>query len=1101
MFSIQNYTAYSMDAGIAIPKKWLEIAKLYGYKAMSFTDRSTMAGSIKLQSECDALGILPIHGMDVYFCKSAAKTDSNKNPDGRILLYAKNKKGFHNLIQLNNLSKDPNGSAYYYRPRIPLNLLALYCEDLICVVAQDGGHKILADQGLLGALHSLFQDDFYIGVNPLVDLKTCVDYLDNAPKYNFIFTFNAITPFKDQKDLYHDLAVMDNGPVKRNIHNSPNPGYLVDPSVVLSWFSEDHQNKINAIFDKFYSKVENFLVLGKYEMPKPDCQDVQEFLSERLVEGFRKKLMPSLPSNIKNINDLSKLDLEPYYSDTLFRRDDPDKKKHTLQVYFNRLVMEFETIANLGFLDYFYHVWDICYTIDQAGFDRGPARGSAGGSVASYLLNITMIDPVKFDLPFVRFLNPQRKDLPDIDLDMPEEAREYVKNYLKKKYGDDHVCDIGTYSRLRIKSAIKDLAASKSYGIPDNNNNIVHYEIKYLDNLLDIHAKATARGDDELEELLNDPAFVKFYDKHANWFLDHVFPLLDCVRAESMHAAGAVITPKQFNECIPLNYNSRQKTWSTQWEMMDVELYGYPKFDLLVVNALNVISDAKTLIKKYHGVTVPSYDDIPIDDAGALEVFKKVETSSIFQYNTFSQKRFLSRFETDSFDDLAAAIALVRPGPIAAQADTKYANKKNGTLKVQYDHPDEQAILGKTYGELVYQEQMMKIAVEIAGFTGVESEALRKACGKKKIADMNKWQETFMKQGQERGYEEAYLSNLWHKIVSFAEYSFNLSHSVGYAMISYYQAYIKSRYPVEYWTATLAWAKTSSMKKNTVYDLKVDAEKEGIHFIFPNCNGFAAEFTPAGLGAIYWPLSVVKFVGQSALDRLTLNGNRNSFDSMDDFFAACKESVTTTDENGKTTTKNVTHINKRVVHALIRIGFFNPWCPPWVALKKYNEFIALTDKKKEEAFPDDLLDINGDPIKDFFFWQKERNDAFSCQVESWKSIAPFDPAIQTFSEQDLNAVPDGESIFIGGEVKLIRRAFSKDNKPRAMLIIEDGSEKYFVNCWDEFWSNVALDREKRRPREGDLIELVVKKKTWNDRASLEISRKDAYCRIVARKEI
>jgi DNA polymerase-3 subunit alpha len=1090
MISIQNYTAYSIFAGTATPKKWIQQAKELGYTAFSFTDRSTMAGSIQLQKQCDEHGLHPIHGMDVYLTATNEKNEANKQPLGRILLYAKNETGFKNLIKINNLSHDRSKEGFfYYRARVPLQALIENMEGIICVVAEEIAHKI--DGKTINYLKMCFNEDFYIGLNPLVDLEAFKARVFHDTNFQYLPVFNAIHPFEGNDHLIDALIKMDTGTNKVNTCNSKTSFCLPDPKNLQQVFSESEYDYLVSLGLGFQSKIEKFLVLNQYKMPPVLLDEpTKTYLEKKAIEGFRKKLFPALPKHVKTLTDLEQVQgLDKEYPFILVKNKDMYARRYSLKVYVERIKEEIEIIDLLSFQDYFYHIWDICRVAHESKLGFGPGRGSGAGSLYAYLLNITEVDSIRHEIPFERFLTITRKDLPDIDLDFSPACREHVRDYLKDKYGLDRVCNIGTYSRFKVTSTVKALAASMAYGIEADNGSIVAYDPQSLHDITDVHTSSTAKGMEELEEMRLDPKFERFYQQHEKWFKSHVFPLLDSCKAESIHAAGVVITPETFNNCVPLNYNSNQDTWTTQWEMMDVESYGYPKFDLLVVEALSVIAEAKRLIKQRHLVDVPEYFELPFDDEQALAIFKNVATANIFQYNTYSQKRYLKQLRADTFEDLSACIALIRPGPIAALAHDRYADKKSGKLELSYPHPDLETVLQDTYGELIYQEQMMRIAKDLAGFTGAESDALRKACGKKKKEDMIKWEGKFKEQMEQRGYPQDLADNLWDAIVAFASYSFNRGHSVAYALISYYQAYIKARFPVEYWAASLNYADTSRTKDGSVYDLKVDAEVEGIKFHFPNCEGFAARFHPADEDTIYWPLSVVPFVKGKSLNYLTDNDTRNSFDDFDAFFEATR----LTDDNGKV--KKV--VNLAAVKQLVKIGFFDPWMKPWEAMQKFLDMDNPPTEKRQNRLPEEFLDESLEPISDPFFWQSIKNETFNCLVKSWKEVAPFDDKCRQWTEARIAKVPDGKHIFIGGEVQTVIRKYDKRGNPYATIIVEDLGEKHYVKCWSSFWDNPNLDIEKRRPRQGDLVEMVVKKSTWNDRIDLSMGDSDMYMRVVA----
>lgn len=678
-----------------------------------------------------------------------------------------------------------------------------------------------------------------------------------------------------------------------------------------------------------------------------------------------------------------------------------------------------------------------------------------------------------------------------MDSDYSRRGRDVVMTTLYDGYGRERVCKIGTYSRLKIKSAIKDLARTMGYGILDNDGNIVQYEPFILNRILDLHVTATSRGEVELAELRTYQQFEEFYQKHSNWFTKYVMPLLEVIKSESIHAAGVVITQEEFIKLLPLNFRNDEEGQTTQWEMDDLDAAGYLKYDMLVIDALDVISDAKELIKKRHGVELPAIDEISTEDELTLQLFENVFTRGIFQYNTFSQMNFFYLLKPKSFDDLVASVALIRPGPMAADAHNLYAAIANGLADARYLLDDLKSILGNTHGLLVYQEQMMRAAVAIADFTGEESEALRKACGKKKIEEMRKWESEFVNRAVKKGHDQKAVEQLWSQIVEFAEYSFNLSHSVCYSLISFYQGYIKARYKTEYWCAVLSRAKKTSATGNSVYDLKAEAEREGIRFIFPSADGFASEFAIKDHLQIYWPLSVIKGVGDKALEHLTDNDNRFHFEDMEHFTKVVLLKKQSTDKNGKKTQRQI--VTSAVVKALVKAGFFNCWMKPQQAMESFNTIYAnLSGKKKEEL---DYEMANDDP----FYWVNLRNEIFGCQVSSWKQSFPFDKDCHSYYSDELRDMPDGTRLLIGGQVTDMIFKRTKQGRSYAQFQIVDGAERYSIKAWSDYWEDENLDKTRTRPRNGDLLEILVEKKSWNNRPEFHVGRKGQYSRIVGRK--
>lgn len=1356
-FSTQTYTVYSKLYGTGTAKEWIKRAAKLGHKAIAFTERCTMASLIKLERYCRENKIKPIHGFDCYFYLDNSKDESNKCL-GRIIVYAKTSKGFKELIRLNNkaLRKYDDGGNFYYRPRVTLNDL-IELEDVAVMIPEQGGDKLF--ESLTKPKSDLHRSvlqlsrytDLYVGISS-----------EPIEGFRCIPAYDCRTYDSSGLEATVALDGMDNGHTKINIINGKNP-YALDQ------INDDVDPVLLQNLQAFYDSIDFEVVeIGKYKLPPALVPDTRAALEEQIVLNWKKKLDPEFEG--KSFNDIFDTAPDDKYPIHLVKKKSKKAKKASLKKYAKRLATELDLMDEKKFHDYFYPIYKVNSVLDSRGIERGPGRGSGAGSLYLYLTHITMVDPIENDLLFERFTSRSRKDYPDVDSDYSRTGRDVVMETLYNDYGRERVCKIGTYSRLKIKSAIKDLARTMGYGITDNDGCIIQYEPFVLNRILDLHVTATSRGEVELAEMRTYQQFEDFYQKHSDWFTKFVMPLLEVIKSESIHAAGVVITQEPFIDLLPLNFRNDLEGQTTQWEMDDLDAAGYLKYDMLVIDALDVISDAKELVRKRHGIELPAIDEISTEDELALQLFEKVLTRGIFQYNTFSQMNYFHKLKPKSFEDLVAAVALIRPGPMAADAHELYAAIANGLAEAKFLLDELKDILGDTHGLMVYQEQMMRIAVAIADFTGEESEALRKACGKKKLDEMRKWETAFVERATAKGHDKSKVEQLWSQIVEFAEYSFNKcltgdtvvlrggknrfcdkiemtieelysaslsktswgakirqgrqkirmmnsdgrirlgnikgiyengikpvfkvsldngmsikgthnhrlltssgykriselstsdflivqgekeahkcqysdrsndlgyhkgkswnfketldrtgeanpayidgrtrllkdarqecierakghceicnieqtqgsrfevahiktfeqcngsyeifhnakntqyicnschkkldyqkgerskawsvgiptnaskivaiepageemtydiemadedhnfiangivshnSHSVAYSLISFYQAYIKARFPTEYWCATLSRAKKNSATGNSVYDLKAEAEREGIQFIFPSAQGFASEFTIKETNKIYWPLSVIKGVGDNALQHLSDSDNRFHFEDMQHFVNVALQKKESIDKNGKKTKRQIVNIG--VVKALIKAGFFNCWMLPQDAMREYNRLVAQATGKKEEELDYEMA--NDSP----FYWIQLRNEIFGCQVSSWKENFPFDAECHSYYDDELRSMPDGTRLLIGGQVQDMIFKRTKQGRAYAQFVITDGAERYAIKAWSDFWEDENLDKNRTRPRNGDVIEVLVEKKSWNDRPEFHIGRKNQYCRIVGRK--
>jgi DNA polymerase-3 subunit alpha len=1073
-YSLQNYTTYSILSGLKEPKEWTKQAKELGYTHLGICDKQTMGSLIGFQTACLANEIKPILGMEVVVVTT---TDMDKRKDavkiGILLLYAKNEKGFKNLIKINNFSHDKEG-GFYYSPKVDLEFLRDHSDGIICVSPSVCGVgskvsdklKKLSHIGQLQQLSEIYRSDFYLGVNP--NLHPDSKYWDAERAFldtdiQKVLTFNCHYPSKDVEHLYEVVRNVDkNAKYTRGTDREVIDGFLPPKDITLP----DGYKQAQLNLDEIAKKVDYLIPLGTYYMPKVFLrgESVDDDIVQAVLEGFKNKICSDVDlQKVKTLDDLYQYgDRSP---DKLIRLVGKDDRVRKVSEYVDRLKSEFAIIKEIGFLDYFHIVDDIC----KQNKGRAPGRGSAAGSLTCHTLNITDVDSIYHGLLFERFLNPARKDLPDIDIDFSGESIGFTKDYLRERYGEEKVFPIITYSRMKVSSAIRKVASAYAYAIPDNEGNLVQYDNMSLNLAVKVpHVKQTSRGREELNERLEYSNFQAFYERHSNWVENIIMPLQDAIVGVGMHAAGTIIINDDRDSCLPVEYNSNLKGFVTQWVDKDCERRGYPKFDLLTIKALDVIERAKQIIYEERGVRVPDLGDIPLDDQPTLDIFRGGFTGGIFQFNTYTQRAFLPELKPDSFDDLVACLALCRPGPMNKGFDIEYTRVKNGLSPLRYDHPDLEDILKHTYGFMIYQEDMMKIVQRIGGMTPVQAEQVRRACGKKLVDKMAELEDIFVEGALKKGYEEDFVNDMWSKIKDFAEYSFNKSHSVSYTLISYYQAYLKIRYPTEYWCAALQFSNDKDDSDSGFVQMKYEAASEGMEFVYPTIKKFATDFRPANEYQIIWPLGRVKNIGDTALAEIAKEGT-NSFKSMEEMVEVCERKK----------------LRKNNYDALITAGFFDPLFKPWEAAERFYDLI-------DQEVPYSMAS------EDVYSWILRRNEAFGMIVKSWKEIFSFSRTVRAFKGTELNEVPDGTTVTIGGYVKDIKNRKTKNGGYYARGIIVDEGEEHVVMLWSKFWENENLDRENRRPEKGQLVEIKGVKDSFNDRAQILVGgyKEPGYVRIV-----
>jgi len=1095
--SLQNYSTYSVLSGTMEPKVWIAEAKRLGYDYLGLTDKSTLAGLVEFQKECKEQEIKPLLGAEFLMVDDASLRDKTQEL-GAVILYAKNEAGYKNLITINNRSQNRDtdaGGGFFYRARIDAKFLAEHSEGLVCIVPTIDGYGMrglkdgVANEAVesivkLDDLHYIFGLDFYVGVDISIDEDDAwypvMERLMKLP-YKKVVATNNHTPTEDTIHLLKVVRKLDHqNRQRKNLDRHIAYGCLVDADTIEETVGHYGFTDLSAeVAEKC-----NFVVqLGETFMPTPDCifanstEDIM-FLSG---QGFKKKLCPEMDiEKLENLDEL--LPYAEFFPHEHLAKGEAQDTLQNLGVYVERLRYEFEIIEQLGFMDYFNLVLKFCTVSDDMGHSRNYGRGSAGGSLVAYLLGITLIDPVRHDLLFERFLNPDRNDLPDIDLDFSKAGRDEVKNWMRDNYGGRRVVNIGTYGRLKVISGIQKLAKAYAFALPDNTGELVEYSAQSLQGQIsNLHVAATKRGAAELEGLLEYDSFSKLYARHSDWIDSVVMPLCETIWNTGIHASGMLILPSDYNECMPVMSHSTSDFMITQYRDRICEEAGYPKFDILGLRNLDVLDHVKASLKK-RGIDTPAFDEIPLDDPQAIAIFHEANTEGIFQFGTYSFQSYLPKLKPDTFDHIVAAVALIRPGTMKADVHKLFADAKNGYADVSYAHEDLAGITSQTYGFMVYQEQMMAIVKKIGGLTGAEADYVRKACGKKKLEDMEKWEAVFKEGAEGLNYEETMVEELWHNIVYFAEYSFNKAHSVCYASLAYYQAYLKARYPMEFWCASLSFADTGKGRgnKNSVYALKERAEKHGIEFVYPEMGAFATTFAPAGKNKIMWPLSAISGFGTSTLNVVDEIGIY-SFKDMNQMLEMWPTKYV----------KKTAYIN------LIRAGFFNEAGKPREMMQMLLDLRRqLKISKKDEEVP---FKYDHD---DDFKWALERRDAFGTLTQPWKDSPLFHENVQSYPGQSLQQVEDDTPVFIGGFVESIYTKQNKYGNWFARVTLVDTDERHTVYIWNKVWEQECLDipdenGKRQRIRKGQLVELAGMKRSWNERPQVSVGEIDNYIRIVA----
>ncbi len=801
----------------------------------------------------------PIVGCETYIAKNSRfdRTDKEDRHNYHLILLAKNKEGYHNLVKLVSYGFT---EGFYYKPRIDKELLRKHSKGLIASSACLGGEipqaimngNIDEAERLIYEYKEIFGDDFYLeqmlhpsGV-PRIDyevyenqLKVNEALIELSKKTGVKCIATNDVHFVMSEDAEaHDILICLNTDKKLNDTNRMRytfQEYLKSEDEMRSLFTNFPEAIENTM--EVFNKVEFYDISSKPIMPYfplPDgFTDDNNYLRHLTYEGAKQRWGENLSENITE-----------------------------------RLEFELGVIARMGYPSYFLIVWDFIKAARDMGVSVGPGRGSAAGSAVAYCLKITDIDPIKYDLLFERFLNPERVSMPDIDIDFDEDGREEVLQYVVNKYGAKRVAHIVTFGTMAAKSAIKDVARTLELDLSTADR-----LSKMIPERPGITLKKAFEEVPELEkETKSDNPLIRTTLRHAQ-------VLEGTVRQTGVHACGIIIGRDDLEEYIPLCTNKDAKLFVTQYEGTHVEDIGLLKMDFLGLKTLSIIKDTLHLIKESTQKTL-EIDKIPLDDPKTYELFSKGETTAIFQFESPGMKKYLRALQPNRFEDLIAMNALYRPGPM--DYIPSFINRKHGREPIKYDISEMEEVLKDTYGITVYQEQVMLLSQKLAGFTKGQADALRKAMGKKLKKVMDELKEKFIEGCKNKGYDIKLVGKIWSDWESFAEYAFNKSHSTCYAYVAYQTAYLKAHYPSQFMAAVLS-RNLSDIKKITTF--MDECRRMGIQVLGPDVNESHIKFSVMPNGDIRFGLGAIKGMGENAAQHIIEVRSKNGkFTNIYDFF-------------------------------------------------------------------------------------------------------------------------------------------------------------------------------------------------------------------------
>ncbi len=901
------HTEYSLLDGMATIKKVVKRAKELGMPAIAMTDHGNMYGAVQFNDECKKQGVKPIFGTEFYVCdnylqKGRIKTDDVDGYKDRrhLVLLAKDETGYKTLSLLNAIAfRD----GYYYKPRIDLNLLKEHHDGLICLSACIGGdipqailrHDDKLANDLVVFFKETFGEDFYLelqnqGLEEQAYVNASLRALAKKHGVKTVIT-NDVHYINKEDAVTQDVLMCVQTGVKID---TPNRMKMPCDEFYLKTYDELAQvfpNDLDALETtlEIANKCNFSFTYGQYKFPHylpANGKTPIEFIRDLIDEGVKKK----------------------------YSEETPEIRE--------RIEMELGVIEKQGFIEYYLIVWDYIYAARKMGISVGPGRGSGAGSIVAYLIDITDIDPLKYGLYFERFLNSERVSAPDFDVDFEDSRRQEVIDYVRGKYGENTVAKIVTFGTMAAKNAIKDVG--RVLNVPYNEMDRVTKAIpsKIVKNGKTIEIKRP----NILEKVFgfyndgNDysvPELVEMYNEspEIKRVADIAMKLEDAPRQSSTHACGVIIGADILDRHMPLSRNGDDIT--TQYTGVELEHLGFLKMDFLGLRNLSDIKMAIDYVKENHGVDVV-FDRNGYDDQKVYELISSGNTTAIFQIESSGFKDFLSRLKPTCLEDIVAAVSLYRPGPMDSIG--KFIKSKHNPETIKFAHPLLEPILKQTYGCIVYQEQVMKIVQDLAGYTLGQADNVRRMMGKKKVAEMEKEEVVFIYGKPEsvddsgkvqraidgclkRGVPENVAKQIWNEMKDFAKYAFNKSHAAAYSLVTYQTAYLKCYYKPEFLTAVLN-NRITNIEEITNYVSY--AKEEKVPVLPPDINESKTYFSVKN-DVIRFGLAAVKGVGVSVIDEIIKERETNGkFTSFEDFAIRC-----------------IHHVNKRLVENLIYAGAFD----------------------------------------------------------------------------------------------------------------------------------------------------------------------------------
>jgi DNA polymerase-3 subunit alpha len=1008
---LHTHSHYSLLSALPKIDELVKTAKENGMDALALTDNGNLYGAIEFYKTCKKEGIKPIIGIDAYV---AARTRHDKqtgidNRRTRLVLLAENLNGYKNLIRL---ATDSNLEGFYYKPRVDRELLEKYHEGLIAILPSFSGDVASAlrygDKEKAKEKFEMYKKIFgeksvFLEITHHPELRNHEELMRDienfAEKENgaLVAAHDIYYINKDDQQARETLIAVNSHGDMSDRDNEKTDFSFVGYKEIADWFKDKPEAIKNTEIIANRCNLE--LTLGKWVFPKFDLPDGQTADQE-----------------------LRRLAYEGLFSRNLEKNSEIEK----------RIDYELEVIKNKGYAPYFLVVSDLLRHARKHGI-LSTTRGSAGGSLVSYLTYITTVNPIQYNLPFERFLNPERPSAPDIDMDIADSKRDEMIEYAKKKYGGDKVAQVGTFGTMMARGSVRDVARALGfeYSLGDQ-----------IAKLIPIGSQGFPMTIKHAFEIVPELKALYEKEKDVKEIIDTAKKIEGCARHVSVHAAGVIISPTPLTDFVPLQYDPKgEGKIITQYDMYAVEEAGLLKFDFLGIKNLSILADAVDRVEKIEKIKI-DLDKIPLDDKKTFEMLARGETTGVFQLSGDGMTKYLKDLRPSRVDDISVMVALYRPGPM--DNINEYIARKHGQKPIRYLHPKMQNFLDRTYGVLVYQDDLLMVALELAGYSWGEVDKFRKAVGKKIPEEMAKQHKIFVegcKKHSNIGEEKA--EEIWKLFEPFQGYGFNKAHAASYGMLAYQTAYMKANFPAIYMSAVLT-ADSGEVEK--IGETIAECKRMGIPVLPPSINESYSAFTVVKIeqstntekDKIRFGLTTIKNFGEGiAKAIITERKNGGKFKSLGNFLSRVRDR----------------NLNKKSLEALIKAGALDEFGERGIMLANMERLLAFVKESTTQPTDQNSLfgeteskeNQNGDIRLD------QAPPANTTEKLAWEkellglyiSGHPLDKFKNVLEKREVNIkkvkeeMKEGMIAVVGGIIEEIRPIITKKNEPMAFIKLAD----------------------------------------------------------------